>query len=80
MIKTEKEFYNLLKEAIEKVVGNDKKDFNKIKEVSRASYYNIVNIAEGSKKAPRLSKAKIDRVCEELNIPFEELYFKLNSN
>ena len=79
MIKTELEFYTLLKEGIEKRIES-KGDFSNLKEVSRATYYNIRNLCEGDNDSPRLSLSKIKKVCAELDIPFESLYFKLKSN
>jgi len=79
MIKTEIEFYCILKTKIEEVIGNKRDDFSKISTISRPTYYNIKRFCEGDKDSPRLSVTKIKEVCKELNIPFEEIYFKLKS-
>lgn len=80
MIKTEQEFYCMLKTAIEEKLGEKRNDFSQLTEISRPTYYNIKKICEGKKDYPRLSVSKIERVCRELDIPFEEVYFKIKSN
>ena len=77
MIRTEKEFYCILKTAIENKIGKKRDDFSTLKEISRPTYYNIKNFCEGNKDSPRLSVTKIEKVCKELDIPFQEVYFKL---
>tara|TARA_R110002126_G_C10219917_1_gene478928 strand:+ start:404 stop:640 length:237 start_codon:yes stop_codon:yes gene_type:complete len=76
-IKTEVEFYKILKDKIENKVGDKRNDFSNIKEISRATYYNIVNLSNGDKKSPRLSYAKLKRVCKEFKIPFKGVHFEM---
>lgn len=75
MIKTELEFYCILKTAIEQRIGSKKNDFSSLNEISRATYYNIKNVCEGDLTSAKLSISKVEKVCKELNIDFEGIYY-----